>query len=95
VDSQFSVVFSFDFSDAPVIQYKWSLQPLSILRWFAAMINHVEPQVLQPLLTDIMVPLYRIVEDPHTQDQQMGIFILICLSRSFLLPFLTRMALGS
>jgi U3 small nucleolar RNA-associated protein 20 len=41
------------------------------------MINHVEPQALQPLLPDIVLPLYRIVEDPNTKDEQMGTFSIL------------------
>jgi len=36
------------------------------------MINYAEPETLQPFLSYIVVPLYRIVEDPNSQDEQMA-----------------------
>lgn len=51
---------------------KWSLQPSSILRFFAAMISHLDAVVLERFLPQVVTPLYRITEDPNSQDPQMG-----------------------
>merc|ERR1711939_524342 len=50
---------------------KWSLQPSSILRFFAAMISHLDAVVLERFLPQVVTPLYRITEDPNSQDPQM------------------------
>lgn len=49
----------------------WSLQPLAILRWFAAMASHMDGGRLEKYLVHILTPLYRIVEDDTIHDAQM------------------------
>ncbi|KAK9899045.1 hypothetical protein P389DRAFT_150262 [Cystobasidium minutum MCA 4210] len=54
--------------------WKWSIEPMSILRWFAAMISEesVSAENLQKQLHQILLPVVRIVEDPNgAKDPQM------------------------
>ncbi|KAI5475348.1 Armadillo-type fold domain containing protein [Pseudohyphozyma bogoriensis] len=49
----------------------WSLQPASILRWFAAVVNHLDENTLNTFLIQMATPIFRISEDPNAQDPQM------------------------
>ncbi|KAK4703278.1 U3 small nucleolar RNA-associated protein 20, partial [Phenoliferia sp. Uapishka_3] len=49
----------------------WSLQPSSILRWFAAVVNHLDKVALERFLVQMVTPIFRISEDPNAQDPQM------------------------
>ncbi|KAM0793473.1 hypothetical protein ACM66B_000915 [Microbotryomycetes sp. NB124-2] len=51
---------------------QWSLQPASILRWFAATVSFLTKSTVEQFLVQIVTPLFRITEDPNTQDPQMG-----------------------
>lgn len=53
-------------------QTTWSLAPLSILRFFAAMASHMEATQLERFLTHILTPVYRITEDDTIRDAGMG-----------------------
>ncbi|EGG04265.1 uncharacterized protein MELLADRAFT_108574 [Melampsora larici-populina 98AG31] len=50
---------------------QWSLEPISVLRCFAALINFLSPQDLEAILNPLMIPIYRILEDANIQDPQM------------------------
>ncbi|SCZ90492.1 BZ3500_MvSof-1268-A1-R1_Chr1-3g02022 [Microbotryum saponariae] len=50
---------------------QWSLQPSSILRWFAAVISHLDKTHLERFLVQMATPIFRISEDPNAQDPQM------------------------
>ncbi|KAG1762389.1 armadillo-type protein [Suillus occidentalis] len=52
-------------------QTTWSLAPLSILRFFAAMVSHMESTELERFLTHILTPVYRITEDDTIRDAGM------------------------
>ncbi|KAK0476052.1 armadillo-type protein [Armillaria novae-zelandiae] len=52
-------------------QPNWHHQPLSVLRWFAAMASFLEPKRLEVFLVHILSPVYRIIEDDTIRDQQM------------------------
>ncbi|KAK0189706.1 hypothetical protein F5146DRAFT_1052188 [Armillaria mellea] len=52
-------------------QSNWHHQPLSILKWFAAMASFLEPKSLEMFLVHILSPVYRIIEDDTIRDQQM------------------------
>ncbi|PBK92675.1 hypothetical protein ARMGADRAFT_967204 [Armillaria gallica] len=52
-------------------QSNWHHQPLSVLRWFAAMASFLEPKRLEMFLVHILSPVYRIIEDDTIRDQQM------------------------
>ncbi|KAG2158692.1 armadillo-type protein [Suillus bovinus] len=52
-------------------QTTWSLAPLSILRFFAAMASHMEANQLERFLTHILTPVYRITEDDTIRDAGM------------------------
>ncbi|KAG7447295.1 uncharacterized protein BT62DRAFT_948312 [Guyanagaster necrorhizus] len=52
-------------------QPNWHHQPLSVLRWFAAMASFLEPERLEMYLVHILSPVYRIIEDDTIRDQQM------------------------
>ncbi|KAG2048035.1 hypothetical protein BDR06DRAFT_943462 [Suillus hirtellus] len=52
-------------------QTTWSLAPLSILRFFAAMASHMEATQLERFLTHILTPVYRITEDDTIRDAGM------------------------
>ncbi|KAI0268459.1 armadillo-type protein [Russula aff. rugulosa BPL654] len=49
----------------------WHEQPAAILRFFAAMANHMEATLLQEFLMHILSPIYRITEDDTIREQQM------------------------
>ncbi|SCV68516.1 BQ2448_637 [Microbotryum intermedium] len=51
---------------------QWSLQPSSILRWFATVISHLDKSHLERFLIQMATPIFRISEDPNAQDPQMG-----------------------
>ncbi|KAH9925892.1 armadillo-type protein [Epithele typhae] len=53
------------------ISPNWSLQPASILKWFAAMISHLDATLVERFLVHILNPVYRIVEDDTIRDPQM------------------------
>jgi len=50
---------------------KWSLEAASVLRCFAALINHLSADDLSGLLRPLMIPMFRIIEDSNTKDPQM------------------------
>ncbi|KAG0148535.1 hypothetical protein CROQUDRAFT_75385 [Cronartium quercuum f. sp. fusiforme G11] len=50
---------------------RWSLEPISVLRCFAALINHLSTDDLDVILQPLMIPIYRIMEDANTKDPQM------------------------
>ncbi|KAG1734522.1 armadillo-type protein [Suillus lakei] len=52
-------------------QTTWSLAPLSILRFFAAMASHIEGSQLERFLPHILTPVYRITEDDTIRDAGM------------------------
>lgn len=52
-------------------QTTWSLAPLSILRFFAAMTSHMEGTQLERFLPHILTPVYRITEDDTIRDAGM------------------------
>lgn len=52
-------------------QPTWSLAPLSILRFFAAMASHMESSQLERFLPHILTPVYRITEDDTIRDAGM------------------------
>lgn len=54
------------------LQGPWSLQPASVLRWFAAVISFIPPASLERFLVQMATPIFRISEDPNAQDPQMG-----------------------
>ncbi|KAG5642515.1 hypothetical protein DXG03_002616 [Asterophora parasitica] len=56
---------------AHIAQSNWTQQPLAILRWFAAMTAHMEPERLEKFLIHILTPLYRLLEDDTIRDPQM------------------------
>ncbi|KAI0782968.1 armadillo-type protein [Abortiporus biennis] len=56
----------------------WFHQPASILRWFAAMVNFMEPVQTKRFLTHILSPLYRILEDDTIRDSHMDELKTIC-----------------
>ncbi|KAL0955556.1 hypothetical protein HGRIS_001795 [Hohenbuehelia grisea] len=49
----------------------WSRQPLSVLRWFAAMTSFMEATRLERFLVHILTPIYRISEDDTIREPQM------------------------
>jgi hypothetical protein len=53
------------------LQGKWSIEAASILRCFAALINHLSVEDLSGLLRPLMIPIFRIIEDSNTKDPQM------------------------
>lgn len=55
-----------------ISQGQWSLQPASILRFFAAAAANLEKASLERFLIQMATPIFRIVEDPNAQDPQMG-----------------------
>ncbi|KAG0701153.1 armadillo-type protein [Suillus ampliporus] len=52
-------------------QTTWSLAPLSILRFFAAMASHMPGSQLERFLPHILTPVYRITEDDTIRDAGM------------------------
>lgn len=59
-------------TDLSLVQGPWSLQPASILRWFAAVVSHFDKTSLERFLVQMATPIFRISEDPNAQDPQMG-----------------------
>ncbi|GAA5862548.1 hypothetical protein JCM1840_004222 [Sporobolomyces johnsonii] len=51
---------------------QWSLQPASILRFFAAVISHLDKPALERFVMQMAIPIFRISEDPNAQDPQMA-----------------------
>ncbi|KAK4055206.1 U3 snoRNP protein [Microbotryomycetes sp. JL201] len=51
---------------------QWSLQPASILRWFAAAVSFLDKSTVEQFLVHMVTPLFRMTEDPNVQDPQMG-----------------------
>ncbi|GAA5956052.1 hypothetical protein JCM21900_002578 [Sporobolomyces salmonicolor] len=51
---------------------QWSLQPTSILRFFAAIICHLDKSALERFVMQMAIPIFRISEDPNAQDPQMA-----------------------
>ncbi|GJE97349.1 DRIM domain-containing protein [Phanerochaete sordida] len=49
----------------------WYHQPMSVFRWFAAMVSFMEPTLVERFLTHILSPLYRIAEDDTIRDPHM------------------------
>ncbi|KZS87766.1 hypothetical protein SISNIDRAFT_446569 [Sistotremastrum niveocremeum HHB9708] len=49
-------------------QEHWEIQLSSILRWFAAMANHMDASVLEKFLVHILTPVYRLVDDESIRD---------------------------
>ncbi|KAF8623398.1 hypothetical protein AX17_007436 [Amanita inopinata Kibby_2008] len=49
----------------------WRLQPLAVLRWFAAMASHMETSRLENFLVQILSPIYRFTEDDTIRDPYM------------------------
>ncbi|KAF8883245.1 armadillo-type protein [Infundibulicybe gibba] len=49
----------------------WSQQPLAVLKWFAAMVSHMEPARVEPFLVHILTPVYRLGDDDTIRDPQM------------------------
>lgn len=60
-----------------LLQGQWSLQPTSILHWFASVVVHLEKPALERFLVQMATPIFRISEDPNAQDPQMGKFPVI------------------
>ncbi|KAL0061427.1 U3 snoRNP protein [Marasmius tenuissimus] len=50
----------------------WSTQPMSVLRWFAAMASYLESGLLERFLVHILSPVYRITEDDTIHDPTMA-----------------------
>ncbi|KAI0667027.1 armadillo-type protein [Trametes maxima] len=50
----------------------WSQQPAAVLKWFAAMVSHMEAADVERFLMHILSPLYRIIEDDTIRDQYIG-----------------------
>jgi U3 small nucleolar RNA-associated protein 20 len=61
----------------------WSHQPLSILRWFAAMASYMDVVKLEQFLVHILSPVYRIIEDDTIHDPQMSMCMFYLLLDSF------------
>ncbi|EKM53530.1 uncharacterized protein PHACADRAFT_98717 [Phanerochaete carnosa HHB-10118-sp] len=49
----------------------WYHQPISVLRWFAAMASFMEPSQVEKFLVHILSPVYRIAEDDTIRDSHM------------------------
>ncbi|KAG8958312.1 U3 snoRNP protein [Tulasnella sp. 419] len=49
----------------------WSIQPSSILRWLAAMVQHMDKDLVEHFLNHVLIPTYRIIEDDTVKDSQM------------------------
>lgn len=60
-------------------QRRWSVEPSSVLRSFAAFINQFDVADVEALIGDLLTPLYRISEDDNVKDPQMGEFCLTML----------------
>ncbi|CCM06042.1 uncharacterized protein FIBRA_08288 [Fibroporia radiculosa] len=48
----------------------WVHQPASVLKWFAAMVSHMEASQTMQFLVHILSPVYRIAEDDTIRDPQ-------------------------
>ncbi len=48
---------------------------MCVLKWFAAMVSHMDAEVVEHFLTHILNPVYRIIEDDTIRDPQMGEWI--------------------
>ncbi|KAL4079019.1 armadillo-type protein [Scleroderma citrinum] len=46
----------------------WSLGPLSVFRFFAAMVSHMDGQQLGQFLPHILTPVYRVIEEDMIRD---------------------------
>ncbi|KZT41897.1 ARM repeat-containing protein [Sistotremastrum suecicum HHB10207 ss-3] len=49
-------------------QEHWEIQLSSILRWFAAMANHMDSSIVEKFLVHILTPVYRLVDDESIRD---------------------------
>ncbi|KIP04981.1 hypothetical protein PHLGIDRAFT_170606 [Phlebiopsis gigantea 11061_1 CR5-6] len=49
----------------------WSHQPMSVLRWFAAMVSFLDAPQVERFLTHMLSPIYRIAEDDTIRDPHM------------------------
>ncbi|KAF9258369.1 hypothetical protein L218DRAFT_1080452 [Marasmius fiardii PR-910] len=56
----------------PSIPTNWTNQPMSVLRWFAAMTSYLESDLLERFLVHILSPIYRITEDDTIHDPKMS-----------------------
>ncbi|OSX61435.1 hypothetical protein POSPLADRAFT_1144486 [Postia placenta MAD-698-R-SB12] len=50
----------------------WIHQPTSVLKWFAAMVSHMDASQTEHFLMHILSPVYRITEDDTIRDPQFG-----------------------
>ncbi|KAK7030946.1 U3 snoRNP protein [Paramarasmius palmivorus] len=50
----------------------WINQPLSVVRWFAAMASHLESEILERFLVHILSPVYRLIEEDTVNDPKMA-----------------------
>ncbi|ESK84634.1 u3 snornp protein utp20 [Moniliophthora roreri MCA 2997] len=50
----------------------WYNQPLSIVRWFAAMASHLDPSILERFLVHILSPVYRLIEEDTINDPKLA-----------------------
>ena len=53
-------------------QANWYHQPSAILRWFAAMVSHLDATLLERYLVHILTPVYRIIDDDSIRDAHIG-----------------------
>ncbi|KAG9038346.1 U3 snoRNP protein [Tulasnella sp. JGI-2019a] len=53
-----------------IMQPNWSEQPCSLVRWFAAMVSHMDEKGVDRYLLPMLTPLYRIVDMPLDGDKQ-------------------------
>ena len=53
-------------------QENWDIQLSCIMRWFAAMTNHMESDDVEKYLVHMLSPLYRILDDETIRDSKMG-----------------------
>ncbi|MBW0476687.1 hypothetical protein O181_016402 [Austropuccinia psidii MF-1] len=51
---------------------RWSIEPASVLRCFAAVINHFSADDLNDILRPMIIPIFRILEDSNANDPQMS-----------------------
>ncbi|OCH91059.1 hypothetical protein OBBRIDRAFT_887230 [Obba rivulosa] len=49
----------------------WVHQPAAVLKWFAAMVSHMEATQVERFLMHVLSPIYRIAEDDTIRDHQM------------------------
>lgn len=50
---------------------EWSIEPASIIKVFAALINHLSVEDLDTILKPLMVPIFRVIEDTNVKDVKM------------------------